>query len=366
MTKRTFTIARDEMGRPTIIKGRKVKVDVGYDPITGKFNELVFSGRRELIPNVADLISLIQDVDVYVKTEDRTNILLDLLTQTAYTERRATITNDNGVPTPSAPPSNLTATTYKGKFFPRGCRGYLRGFRVYCKRTGAGTLTLAFSPQQGMGEIGTVVITPTSSWDWTGGFLTQFWNYDSMFVWVKACSADVSFGYDEVLPSDGWSSSDSGVTWTNEVRRYFIRALGYGLTVGDVPVSGTVNNIPIPNASSVVAPGTFEVPTSTVTEVVNAEGVGKLLFLYVRFHFEEVAPTTLIEITVDGGTPHIFDYWANLYQEPPVKVAQAGDTATWFLITLPYEFKRSFRVRVYHEEGNTKNVTVRVVLNLIS
>lgn len=315
-----------------------------------------------------DSLALIYKITGRVKgieTADGLNILIDKLKQDAYTERRSTLSNDNGVTTPTAPPSAKTGTIGHGKFFPRGCRGFIRNLQIYCKRTGAGTVTLAVSPIIGMGEIYTVEITPDADWNWKSAELKKFWNYDSLFIWVKTIDADVSIGYDAVTPYDYWYSGDL-VTWNEDDMRLFVRVSMPAETVGDIPVSGTLNTIKIPSASSVVAPGTFEVDTATVTEVVNAEGSGKLLFLYVRFHFEENVPTTIVEITVDGGNPHIFDYWSNLYQEPPVKVAQNGDTATWFLITLPYEFKRSFRVRVYHAEGNTKNVTVRVVLNMVN
>jgi len=114
-------------------------------------------------------------------------------------------------------------------------------------RTGTGTITLAFSPYPGAGEIGRVTITPGTDWDWKWGNPQKMWNYDSMFIWIVRCDADVSYGYDSGTPPDGFSSGDYGATWVREARRYFLRHTIDGATVGDVPVSGTLNTIRIPN-----------------------------------------------------------------------------------------------------------------------
>lgn len=179
---------------------------------------------------------------VTVSTVGGTNIILDKLTQEAFLERRPIIKNDNGVVTPTAPPSNVTgnAALYIGKLFPRGCRGFLHALYIYCKRTGAGTVTLSFAPYVGDKAVASVTITPSADWDWQHALYDFPWSFDSLFIWISACSADVNVGYDAVS-YDMLTSIDSGITWTTANYRLYAVAIMAGSTVGDVTIGGTVS-----------------------------------------------------------------------------------------------------------------------------
>ena len=288
-------------------------------------------------------------------------------------ERRSTLGNDNGVTTPTAPPSNLTGTTYKGKFFPRGCRCFLRGFRVYCKRTGAGTLTLAFSPQQGMGEIGTAVVTPGADWDWHAGLLEQFWNYDSMFVWVKSCDADVSFGYDVTSPYDGWHSTDNGVKWWHENRRYFIRILAYGLTAGDVPVSGIVNTIQIPSSSDTRLYKATNLDSDNPFVLKTIDGSGEIEYLVFKNSAETDSQYTTLGIYCDGKLA--FQWAFSVLNDrgftattPAIQLLKYGADADCVMnITLKISFKRQLVIKAQRKAGAPTQATyLEGLVNLIT
>ena len=305
-----------------------------------------------------------QAVDINIKTSGGANIIIDKLTVGAYTERRSTLSNDNGVTTPTAPPLSLTGTAFKGKFFPRGCRGYLREFHVYCKRTGAGKLTLAFSPQMGMGEIATVNVIPSADWDWTKAWLRRFWNYDSMFVWVKSCDVDVSYGYDTTIPTDAYISDDSGASWYEEERRYFIRVYIIGETIGDIPVSGTINTIEIPSVGTEAKGEGVVVPNVTSTTVVTMEGAGTLVelrlilstvivpsdaVLYAVSFFADDLPASVMDnrdltqsITATSGRNSVGEFWQGVDQ-------------TIMNIRLPIKFTRKLDVKLFQSTGG--NVT---------
>lgn len=167
--------------------------------------------------------------------------------QDSILERRSLVWNDNGVEAPNAPPAFYTGVHHKGKFFPRGCRGMIEQLQIYCINTAGGSLQLRYSPHPGLGPVNTVTITPAATWGWVGVDIEEMWNYDSLFIWVFSCQADVSWGYDATLPFDGHESTDAGATWEDMAIRPFIRVVYTGETPGDVPVSGIVNNIPLPN-----------------------------------------------------------------------------------------------------------------------
>ena len=187
---------------------------------------------------------------VTISTAAGTNILIDLLAQGAYTERRVIIANDNGVVAPNTPPSSFNNFALCNKFFPRGCRGVLYTLFVYCKRTSTGILVMHISPYPGSGIVLTATVTPGANWGWASVNIYRMWNYDSMFIWCTEMDADVSAGYDGTTPNDAYALDANGnVVGLNAIRIY-IRAYMIGQTVGDIPVSGTVNNIPIPNSGT--------------------------------------------------------------------------------------------------------------------
>lgn len=192
-------------------------------------------------------------------------------------ERRDVLWNDGNPAPPAAPPAIYTGVTHYSKFFTRGCRGKLDYLEIYCIRTAAGTLDISFSPHPCLGPLYTVTVTPGAAWAWVVQTFYEMWNYDSMFLWVSRCDADVSYGADFGTPYDGHRSTDGGATWAALDRRFYIRAHMYGETPGDVPISGIVNTIEIPAVAGEVAAGNAVACASGgYTVLCEADGAGTL------------------------------------------------------------------------------------------
>lgn len=277
--------------------------------------------------------------------------------QDSILERRSLVWNDNGVIAPAAPPSNYTEIVLKGKFYPRGCRGMIEQVAIYCVRTAAGTLTLRLSPHPVLGPLYQVTITPGAAWAWVTADLELMWNYDSLFIWVYTCDADVSWGYDAVQPFDGHWSQDAGATWEDMAIRPFIRVVYTGETPGDVPVSGIINNIPIPAQSSFSEVDSVPVPQNVETIIVTVEGAGYCD--YVEFYLSAAASShmTTVYIYCDGvfaGAWNLFRMntytWSNVH--PMVSLlAYAVNGVCAVTIQKRFEFRRSFEVRAENTLG---------------
>lgn len=226
--------------------------------------------------------------------------------QDSVLERRSLVWNDNNVEAPNAPPANYTEIIYKGKFYPRGMRGMLEQLQIYCIRTGIGTLTLRYSPHPCLGPFGEIIITPGATWAWVGTDIEEMWNYDSLFIWVYECDADVSWAYDAVLPYDGHWSTDTGATWEAMAIRPFIRAVYTGETPGDVPVSGIINTIEIPSVgTSEDSAFGVNVPHNAYTLMCTTEGAGTIIGASLAYD-TSVAPTA-------GPAPPAVTYFLALY-----------------------------------------------------
>ena len=292
--------------------------------------------------------------------------------QDSTLERRSRIWNDGDPDAPAAPPVVNTGVTYRGKFFTRGCRGKLDRIQVYCMRTAAGTLDLSFSPHPCIGPLYTVTVTPGAAWNWYQAFFLQMWNYDGLFIWVSRCDADVSWGYDEVAPFDTHYSTDVGVTWTTLNTRIFIRVIYSGETPGDVPVSGCVNNIPIPNLTQRIEVAfSVNVPHNTLTRITGMDGAGILVEAALAF-LTSVAPTAglapaavvyFLRMEADGayaatltnrqatqsevaiaGRCAIGEFWQTTVADP------AYDMTELFL-RLPIQFRRSIELYANQTTG---------------
>jgi hypothetical protein len=183
---------------------------------------------------------------VNVATKGGQNIVIDNLTQSAYTELRQTISNDAY---PDAP-YGFDINAYRGKFFPRGMRGYITLFYAHVKNTKTTSVTVggifAFSPYIGGPEIFTVSLSVTlgaGADSYASVGVNIFWPFDSLFVYPKSFLSGTAIAYDLGTPYDSYSSSDSGVTWSADAYRRRMKVEYAGRTVGDLPVAGTVQSI---------------------------------------------------------------------------------------------------------------------------
>lgn len=293
--------------------------------------------------------------NILTSTED--NIIIDLLTQGAYTERRSTIENDNGVMDGVAPPAYNTAVTYKGKFYPRGCRGKIEQIQIYCKDAGADKITLRYSSHPGLGAIGEVTITPLATWAWRSAAIKEMWNYDSLFIWIHECEAGVDWGYDAVEPYDAHSSGDSGETWEDTAIRPFIRAVYSGQTLGDVPVSGLVNTIPIPSVSSARIFANEVLTTGEEYDVIDINGAGYTTLILARATAAADSHETWIYVYCDEQRAYAWPFsdlsvYGFTASSPGVSLLNyAEDGLCSAVITHRFEFKRRLRITARNTSG---------------
>jgi hypothetical protein len=179
--------------------------------------------------------------DVNIKTSGGTNIIIDKLTQEAYTSSQRVVSNDGTLSGYLA----RTGNNRYGKFFPRGCRGYVYQVTAYCKDNGStgGTITIYIAPYVGAPIIATADITVEAGGTaaYRGAIFQIMWNFDSMFISYKSSTADMQVARDFTTPYDSFASTDAGLTWTYSLARTYLRLDMYGIPVGDIPISGRVS-----------------------------------------------------------------------------------------------------------------------------
>jgi hypothetical protein len=309
-----------------------------------------------LITKISEIVVIDSVTIANVKTTAGTNILIDLLQQGSYIERQSTIKNDSGITTPTAPPFS-GSFNLNGKFFPRGVRGFLDALQIYCINTSGGTITLSYAPNIGMGAVGTVTITPNATWNWQTGLLTRMWNYDSLFVWVSAISADAQFGFDQTAPTDMYNyNSTVPNNWSppSNPGRMYLRAVYTGETVGDVPVSGTVNNVAIPNTTSARGNSGLSIPAGSSAFDTIQIGSGQLLYVLFETSSDNGAVNLVPRILCDGTDVSPFqlvsmkvlhDYYITQYSpEAAIGLWDTVNHVYSVIIAIQFSFKQSVQI----------------------
>lgn len=278
-------------------------------------------------------------------------------------ERRTTIFNDNKV-TSGAPPSSRNADDY-GKFFTRGMRGFIEEILVYAKGDAVDTVVVNISPMPGLGPLYTAEITPPADWAWVEAAFNVMWNYDSLYIWFTDIEANVLWGYDDdTEPYDGHLTDDSGATFTDIDERLYIRAVLTGETAGDIPVSGTVNTIPIPNIAGYHDTELVDVLEDVVTEVLRIEGAGYVDYMVQIMAENPFSHRTFWYLILDGTTIVLEGPSAcNIYRRSPTTYPVAltrYKTNGYICITNSHkwEFKRSFVLQVENTLGDQSVIAI--------
>jgi len=312
-----------------------------------------------------------QAVDLNIKTAGGTNIVIDQLTQGAFTERRFTAENRGDTATMAS--DNLYRK--KGKFFPRGMRGFIFNIQVYVENADVVDhyIFVKVSPAPELGPVyeWTRTITARTAAGWYIFYPHVLWQYDSMFIMVGAdVDIYIGLGYDTGTPYDAYHSGDF-VGWWQVNRRYWFRVAISSATVGDLPVSGTLNTIQIPNVTSGFDYQYFAVVTGGATKDVLSTiyGVGKLNFLSVWTLL--TAGTVdfadrVLGIVVDGQTFEVnLDQLSHALadtENTPTKVTLIDyDTAAWNVgvaINFPISFRRSLRVYIKNTAAAGNDITI--------
>jgi len=308
-----------------------------------------------------------QAVDINIKTATGVNIVIDQLTQTAYTERRSTLSN-NGI-TPSW--TFAIGDNRHGKFFPRGCRGFIDTIDVYCKDAGTagGTITVYISPHPSMGYLASATITvpAAAAPAWRSADFNIMWNYDSLFIFALSSASEMQFGYDEGTPFDNYWSTDAAATWISQDLRVWFRAVYKGQTVGDLPISGTINTIQIPTLVARRVSGIKTVPAGEEILLESIEGVGELMYMFWRVDHDWV----FIRIYCDGDLkedicPNTLNLWGIDKYNPifPMGVYVSAGTCRGMII-VPYPFKRKLEVKAYNSTAVDRLAEAEFVSKLL-
>lgn len=244
---------------------------------------------------------------VTVGTVAADNIVIDKLMQTAYLDTRRTMSNDGA----EYGYVSSTGTTRRGKWFPRGCRGFIESIEVECKdgEAAGGTITVYIAPYIGAGYLYSAEITVPAGGglEWRSAIFRKMWKYDSMLIFVLSSTSDMVFSYDYNAPYDRMRSTDSGLTWRSYDGRNYFRVTMKGQTVGDLPVSGTLNTIRIPNQIGTLTQAhPTDVDGGTTEDILaTVYGCGELTMF--QCTFEEVLGAVsevfqVLGIVIDGVT----------------------------------------------------------------
>ena len=283
----------------------------------------------------------------YIKTLEADNIIIDKLKEGAYIEERRILAN-NGT---SATMQVLGTNIRRGKYFPRGCRGFINHVEVYCDNLDLTdrNIYIYISPQPGMAPIISAELTvpAASSADWRSVAINKYWNYDSLFVWILGETGTYPrAGYDTGSPHDYYYSTD-GATWAPGLARWWIRIDMTAQTVGDLTVSGTVNIIKIPSSTSKYEMGITTIPANSEVILIEVEGNGRMLSCF--FHSEDadiqyrVYCDGQLAEAITGGNLYAFGFTAST---PGLSLLQFNSTTllTRIFDTRPFEFKRELKI----------------------
>jgi hypothetical protein len=320
-------------------------------------------------------VSITGTPTVNIQTSGGANIVIDKLTQGAYTERQSTLANNGAAATMA-----YQCLYYKrGKFFPRGCRGFIRSIEIYCDNddTVSHTFTIKLSPMPGMGPVAafTLSVAGGSSAAWRTVYVNRFWNYDSLFIWVISDSDSYGgLGYDTGAPHDYYSSTDE-VSWGFGSYRFWFRVNMTGETVGDLPVSGTVNTIEVPASATFMQGSEKLVPNDTETSLVTVYGSGSIVEMGVVFYTATAPGGAVMYLLYAYADGQLAGIWSNVVATQsstatsgrcPVGIFVQRSADTTLVFWIPLKFRRSFELRCKQTTGSSCTAYGRVIVNMIA
>ncbi|MEM2568215.1 MAG: hypothetical protein QXH20_07090 [Candidatus Bathyarchaeia archaeon] len=327
----------------TTAAGQHVDVDI-VSSVT--INVAIQSCPVTLNVNIAS-----QSVDINIKTSSGANIVIDKLTQGAYTERRSVLENNGTTPTMM----NWNKTYARGKFFPRGCRGFIRFVNVYCDNLDSSphVLTVHLTVAPGMGDVysATLTLDAGSPAAWYSVTLLKMWQYDSLFVWIESDSdAYGRIGYDTGTPHDAYYSANR-IEWDTDSRRFWINVTITGETVGDLPVSGTVNAVQVPNLSSFISSGTagYGVQPGQSRTIAHVIGAG-------------VCHRLLLWASDDALNFHIYADGVKLYLLPITPLPDQQTINVWYALYYLGGLRSGIMVQVLRSDPNTDNYVLEIAI----
>jgi len=200
--------------------------------------------------------------------------------QTAFVEGRRALWNDAGST------DDFDTTIRVGKFFPRGARGFLGSIKAYLKNTDGVSrrawIKLAIYPgAPGLAEVW--ITQDANTTGWASEKLNVWWNYDSLFIYVRGLDSGLSVGFDTGTPYDSFAYDSATAEWEGETKRRYLRVNVQGQTPGDIPVSGTISVVEILSITSMLKYGEATVGAGKSYDVrPTFGGMGKITNLTLR------------------------------------------------------------------------------------
>lgn len=244
------------------------------------------------------------------------------------------------------------------KFFSRGGIGFIDSIEVYCRDAGAsgGTISVYITPFIGRAHLhlATITVPAGGEADWRAADFNLWWNYDRLLVVLVTSSTDIQFAHDGGEPYDRYTRETSTADWEPQDSRIWIKSNYSGETPGDMPISGIVNAISIPNVSQERQYKEATISADTETTLFTVRGVGYCdhIIFYVPAHAD--SHQTEIRVYCDGTNV----YWMGLDSLNAYGITAStpgtsllkydvdGDCS--LLVTHKLEFQHDFSVRAYN------------------
>lgn len=353
-------------------RGRKTRVKMFHD-MSGYLSSLEIEGKRLSLSELLPLLNQNYMNLANIQTANLDNILVDKLTQGAYVERRSVLSNHNLVDEWTAP----TAALRLGKFFPRGCRGFITDIEVYCRDQAAagGTITVYIAPQMGMAPLASANVTvPAAGTEaYRTATFDKFWNYDSLFVWFVCSVGDINYARSTTEPFDEYYSTDSGATWIETYKRALVRVIYAGETAGDLPVSGIINNIEVPSNSDTEINDSWLGVSAGEETITSISGAGSCEYLLLYCSAATGAHLNVFNVYCDGkkAFANQFDFLNSrgvTSSTPKVSLLDYNvDGHNAMLLSVKFSFKRLFEIKVdFFDHVNAQGAYARGTVNLIT
>jgi len=337
-------------------------ITIGVDIVAQTVGNIAIDIAAQSLTNVAVNIAA-QAVDLNIRTSGGANIVIDKLTQTAYTERRSILRNDGG----ARVGTNPTGDQRVGKFFPRGARGFIHQIQVETRDIGTsgGTCTVYLAPYIGAGYLysGTFTIPAGGGFAFRTVDINVMWNYDALFIFAVLSQPELRITYDKNMPYDHYWSNDAGASWTHFDGRPWIRVVHKGETVGDLPVSGTLNTISVPNLATGASSGVRSVAAGATETLLTIDGGGKNIALWLWSAHDEPRFSVELDgekirfILYDYIDAHDANYFGFAGDTPLIQLIKFTDFGECLIqVNIPFEWTRKCVIYGYNPTTAVQNM----------
>jgi len=272
--------------------------------------------------------------------------------------------------------ANIDINLYNNRYgfwFMHRARGFIERVRLYAKNiTGSDqtiTIRICIAPKRpAILTLSATIPASQTEYDYvdvTG--INCLWNYDTIYVEIEGPDGIYLRGKSGLWGEGGFRNDnvDGIVPW-------IMVWLAPG-TRGDIPVSGTVNTIQIPNTTSSAVKAGTSVPASSSETLIDISATGTVKWLAVSF---EGTDSQLAKVQIEVDDVLIWDMSiSDTYRRlgfsqggagSVVYITQYDTTNNYYAIVFnnAFSFKRRFKVTVKNE--STSNSITATAMAIIS